>query len=85
LFEGQAEEKYSTIRVRAIFRKAVAETNSNPGARVHSLWHSFATHCIVKNLNLAYLQQMLGHNYLETRPKHFILTIKISKVLWTIC
>ena len=30
LFEGQTDGKYITTSVRAIFRKALAETNSNP-------------------------------------------------------
>jgi integrase/recombinase XerD len=59
LFEGQTGRKYSTTSVRAIFRKAVAETNSNP-------WATFATHCIENNVNLRYLQNMLGHNSPKT-------------------
>jgi len=66
LFEGQTGGKYSTTSVRAIFRKAVAETNSNPWATVHTLRHSFATHCIENNVNLRYLQNMLGHNSPKT-------------------
>jgi integrase/recombinase XerD len=66
LFEGQTGGKYSTASVRAIFRKAVAETNSNPWSTVHTLRHSFATHCIENNVNLRYLQNMLGHNSPKT-------------------
>jgi site-specific recombinase XerD len=66
LFEGQTGGKYSTASVRAIFRKAVSETNSNPWATVHTLRHSFATHCIENNVNLRYLQNMLGHNSPKT-------------------
>ena len=66
LFEGQTGGKYSTSSVRAIFRKAVKETNSNPWVTVHTLRHSFATHCIEDNINLRYLQNMLGHNSPKT-------------------
>jgi site-specific recombinase XerD len=66
LFEGQTGGKYSTASVRAIFRKAVAETKSNPSSTVHTLRHSFATHCIENNVNLRYLQNMLGHNSPKT-------------------
>ena len=66
IFEGQTGGKYSTASVRAIFRKAVAETNSNPWSTVHTLRHSFATHCIENNVNLRYLQNMLGHNSPKT-------------------
>ncbi|MGB0998947.1 MAG: tyrosine-type recombinase/integrase [Flavobacteriales bacterium] len=66
MFEGQTGGKYSTTSIRAIFRKAVKETNSNPWATVHTLRHSFATHCIENNINLRYLQNMLGHNSPKT-------------------
>ncbi|MEZ4793462.1 MAG: tyrosine-type recombinase/integrase [Gelidibacter sp.] len=52
LFEGQTGEKYSTASVRSIFRKAVKDTNSNPWATVHTLRHSFATHCIENNVSM---------------------------------
>ncbi|MGB0892193.1 MAG: tyrosine-type recombinase/integrase [Flavobacteriaceae bacterium] len=66
LFEGQTGGKYSATSVRAIFRKSVLETNSNPWSTVHTLRHSFATHCIEDNVNLRYLQKMLGHNSPKT-------------------
>ena len=52
---------------RSIKRRiAVAETYSNPWATVHTLRHSFATHCIENNVNLRYLQNILGHNSPKT-------------------
>jgi site-specific recombinase XerD len=66
LFEGQTGGQYSTSSVRAVFRKAVEKTNSNPWSTVHTLRHSFATHCIEDNINLRYLQTMLGHNSPKT-------------------
>ena len=32
----------------------------------HTLRHSFAMHCIEDNINLRYLQNMLGHNSPKT-------------------
>ncbi|MGK0412323.1 MAG: integrase/recombinase XerD [Polaribacter sp.] len=66
LFEGQTREKYITTSVCAISRKAVKETDSNPWATVHALRHSFVTHCIEDNINLKYLQNMLGHSSPKT-------------------
>lgn len=77
LFEGQTGGKYSTTSIRAIFRKAVDGTNSNPWATVHTLRHSFATHCIENNVNLRHLQNMLGHNSPKT-TELYTKTIQIN-------
>jgi len=66
LFEGVHGEKYSPSSITSIFRKAVKETNSNPWATVHTLRHSFATHCLQNNVHLRHIQNMLGHNSPKT-------------------
>ncbi len=77
LFEGQSGEKYSKSSITSIFRKAVEQTNSNPWATVHTLRHSFATHCIEDNINLRYIQNMLGHNSPKT-TEIYTKTIEIN-------
>ncbi|EIJ40861.1 site-specific recombinase XerD [Galbibacter orientalis DSM 19592] len=77
LFEGQTGGKYSTASIRSIFRKAVDDTNSNPWATVHTLRHSFATHCIENNINIRHLQNMLGHNSPKT-TEIYTKTIEIN-------
>ena len=66
LFEGLTGGQYSATSIRNIFRKAVKLTNANPWCTVHTLRHSFATHCIENNINLRHLQNMLGHNSPKT-------------------
>jgi integrase/recombinase XerD len=77
LFEGQSGEKYSTASIAKIFRKAVKETNSNPWATVHTLRHSFATHCIQNGVNMRHIQNMLGHNSPKT-TELYTKTIEIN-------
>ena len=77
LFEGQTGSQYSTSSIRAIFRKAVKDTNSNPWSTVHTLRHSFATHCIENNINMRHLQNMLGHNSPKT-TEIYTKTIEIN-------
>ncbi|MEP3836620.1 MAG: tyrosine-type recombinase/integrase [Algibacter sp.] len=77
LFEGRSGDQYSAASIRAIFRKSVKETDSNPWATVHTLRHSFATHCIENNVSMRHLQNMLGHNSPKT-TEIYTKTIEIN-------
>ncbi len=77
LFEGQSGGRYSVASVRNIFRKAVDQTGSNPWSTVHTLRHSFATHCIEHNINLRHIQTMMGHNSPKT-TEIYTKTIEIN-------
>jgi site-specific recombinase XerD len=77
LFEGRLGAKYSPVSIRHFFRKAVNKTGINPWATVHTLRHSFATHCIVNNVNLRHVQNMLGHASPKT-TQIYTRTIEIN-------
>lgn len=61
LFEGQDGGPYTARSLQAVFRKAAAIANINPWATLHTLRHSFATHCLQNGMNLRQVQVLLGH------------------------
>lgn len=66
LFEGQTGGQYSERSVQEIFTRAKMKAMINPGATVHTLRHSFATHLLEKGVDLRYIQELLGHESSKT-------------------
>ena len=67
LFPGRKEGKHLTARsVEKTFKRTAKKSGIKKAATVHSLRHSFATHMLEQGINLRYVQEMLGHQRVET-------------------
>lgn len=81
LFEGQYGGQYSKRSVQAIFKKALRKSRVNAYATVHTLRHSYATHCVEDGHNLKAVQDALGHASPETTQIYVHLSTKSLKQL----
>jgi len=81
LFEGQYGGQYSKSSVQKIFRVALEKSKVNAYATVHTLRHSYATHCVENGYNLALIQEALGHQSLKTTQKYLHVSTKAMRQL----
>ncbi|MFK7936252.1 MAG: tyrosine-type recombinase/integrase [Saprospiraceae bacterium] len=81
LFEGQYGGKYSKRSVQSIFKKALKKARVDPYATVHTLRHSYATHCIEDGHNLKSVQEALGHQSLKTTEVYLHISSQALKKL----
>ncbi len=74
LFEGLYGERYSPRSVQNVFARALKKSKINSHATMHTLRHSYATHCLENGHNLKSVQEALGHNSLKTTELYLHLT-----------
>ena len=67
LFESFGVAKKMNIRsMQKVVTNLAGKAGIKKGVSAHSLRHSFATHLLENNVNLRYIQSLLGHARLET-------------------
>jgi integrase/recombinase XerD len=66
-YSYQNNLRYSTRSIQQIMSAALQKALINkPGASVHSLRHSFATHLLENGANIVQIQGLMGHNDITT-------------------
>lgn len=81
LFEGQKGGQYSKRSVQSIFKNALEKSKVNPYATVHTLRHSYATHCVENGHPLKAVQSALGHQSIKTTEIYLHISNKFRKEL----
>lgn len=81
LFEGNTGGQYSARSVQSIFYRTLEASKVNAYATVHTLRHSFATHCIENGYSVALVQHALGHDSIKTTERYLHLSNKEIKKL----
>ena len=81
LFEGQTGGQYSGSSVHNVFTNAKLKSGINPFATVHTLRHSYTTHCLENGFDLKLVQEALGHGSIKTTERYLHLTSDALKKL----
>ncbi len=83
LFEGQnKEEPYSNRSLQMVFHRAKSEAKIIQDVTFHSLRHSYATHLHERGTDIRLIQELLGHNDINTTLRYtHVSTRRVENVV----
>ena len=76
LFEGVTGQEYSANSLQNIIKAASRKAGIQKKTTMHTLRHTFATHCLENGVDLRYIQSMLGHENTRTTEIYTHITTK---------
>lgn len=81
LFEGPGHQRYSPRSVNMIVHRAARKAGIQKEASAHTLRHSFATHLLEQNIDIRYIQVLMGHESSKTTERYTHVTTRgFSKI-----
>ncbi|MEP2671575.1 MAG: tyrosine-type recombinase/integrase [Cyclobacteriaceae bacterium] len=79
LFEGPDGGPYSASSVKKIVHLASKKAKIGKNVTPHTLRHSFATHLLENNVDLRYIQSLLGHNSSKTTEMYTHISTRYTR------
>jgi len=82
LFLSHRGKRLSIDSLPDIINKYRGKTNITKRIGAHTFRHTFATHLLLKGIDLRSLQELLGHNSIETTQIYMHLNLKDLKAIY---
>jgi len=82
LFEGQDGGQYSSTSITRVLKSSASKAGIKKRVHLHMLRHSFATHLLEQGTNLRVIQNLLGHESIQTTEIYtHVSNLEIQKVI----